>query len=168
MIAVYALIYVPILLFVLGFLYETFISFKRLRGKASHAYVDATWEVTHTFLVFGLVMLLMLYTQAIDQLADVLFLPAFLAAIALGARGACYIYIFYVRKGKKITWVDHIFAWSHVAAALLLVTAVLRFSWYLISENPPANEQFVTPFLVGLVFIFGLCVLPLLKIYSSR
>lgn len=168
MIAIYALIYVPILLFVLGFLYETYLSFKRLNSKSNHAYVDATWEVTHTLLVFGLVMLLMLYTQAIDKLSDVLFLPAFLAAIALGVRGASYIYIFYVKKSKNISLVDHVFAWSHIAAALLLVFAVVRFSWYLFTENPPVNDQFVAPFLVGLVFIFGLCALPLLKLYSSK
>ena len=54
------LIYVPIVLFVVAFLYETWLSFRRLRPAAARkqrsGYVDATWEITHTLLVFAVVM----------------------------------------------------------------------------------------------------------------
>jgi cytochrome bd-type quinol oxidase subunit 2 len=167
----YILIYVPILLFVIGFLYETYLSFIRLgnprAGKAG--YVAATWEVTHTLLVFGVVMLLMLYTKVIDEIASRIFLATFLAAVALGIRGAAYIYIFYVRKSRARTgWVDWLFACSHVAAAGLLVVVVVQASWYLLRENPPLNEQFIGPFLPGLFLVLMLCAVPLTQLYRSK
>ena len=77
MTGVYLLIYVPILLFVLAFLYETYLSFARLfnKSKGRGGYVEATWEVTHTLLVFGVVMMLMLYTGVIDKISDAIFIP---------------------------------------------------------------------------------------------
>lgn len=171
MIWVYLLIYVPVLLFVLGFLYETYLSFARLLNPKAgrYGYVDATWEVTHTLLVFAVVMLLMFYTQVLDVLADKIFLSTFLAAVALGLRGAAYIYIFFIRDRKaKTGLVDWIFAVSHVVAAGLLVATVGLASWYIVTENPPVNDQFIAPFIPGLVLVLALCALPLLRLYREK
>ncbi len=167
----YVLIYLPILLFVVAFLYETYLSFVRLKSqKAGKAgYVDVTWEVTHTLLVFGVVMLLMLHTKSIDDLAAAIFTATFWAAVALGIRGAVYIYIFYVRKrGVKTGWIDWVFALSHVVAAGLLVLVVLQATLYLIEARPPMNEQFIAPFLPGLLLVLALTALPLAKIYIGK
>lgn len=170
MTGVYLLIYVPILLFVLAFLYETYLSFARLfnKSKGRGGYVEATWEVTHTLLVFGVVMMLMLYTGVIDKISDAIFIPTFLAATALAIRGICYIYVFYVSDGKRRTWVDWLFAISHVVAALLLVVVVALFTWFLYTTNPAANTQFVAPFSVGLVVILAVTALPLTYLYLGR
>lgn len=170
MVGVYLLIYVPILLFVLAFLYETYLSFARLfnKTKGRKGYVEATWEVTHTLLVFGVVMMLMLFTGVIDKISDAIFVPTFLAAVALGLRGICYIYLFYISESKKRTWVDWLFAISHVVAALLLVVVVALFTWFLYSTNPAANTQFVAPFTIGLVFLLAVIGLPLTYLYLGR
>ncbi len=49
----YVLFLAPVLLFVAAFLYETWLSFMRLKNpkKGRTSYLAATWEVTHTLLV---------------------------------------------------------------------------------------------------------------------
>lgn len=168
MLAAYLLIYIPVGLFVVAFLYETLLSFRRLKDvkRGRGGYVDATWEVTHTLLIFGVVMLFMLFTKAIDQLASAVFLSTLLAGLALATRAFFYIYIFYVRSPKaRLGFADWAFALSHVAAALLLVVTVIQATWFLMTAQPPLNSQFVAPFMFGLVFVVGACIVPMLTIY---
>lgn len=167
MLNVYLLIYVPIILFVLAFLYETYLSVVRLfTRKDQHSYVDSTWEITHTILVFGVVMMLMLFTRNIDELANVLFWPAFLAITFLMIRGATYIQIFYIRKNSKHrNWVDWTFMLSHFAAAVTLVWAVLAFTLLAIGGTLHANIQFVPAFLVGLAAILAVVIGPITYLY---
>ncbi len=169
MIATYILFLTPVLLFVLAFLYETYMSFARLYSKKIRtAYLKSTWEFTHTLLVFAVVMLIMLCTQALDKLADRLFLSTFLAAVALGLRAALYIYIFYVQKKPTRSLLDWIFAWSHVVAALLLVVTVLKAVWFLHSENPTINTQFLPYFLPGLALVLAATCIPIISIYRTK
>lgn len=169
MIAVYALILTPILLFVLAFLYETYLSIARLYGRSSRFdYVNATWEVTNTLLVFGVVMLLMLFTKSLDVLASALFLSTMLAGGALMLRAVCYIYIFYVRTSKKQGLIDWVFALSHVLAAGLLVVTVIKALWVLFTKHPEANQQFLPYFWPGLIFVLAICAVPILKLYRTK
>ncbi len=170
MIAVYALIYVPILLFVIAFLYETYLSIIRLNGKNNgSSYVDATWETTHTILVFGVVMMIMLFTRNLDVIASYLFLPAFTAISFLFLRGICYLQIFYTRQtSSKQSLVDWIFMLSHLGAAVSLVWAVVAFSYVLLSKDVVANTQFIPAFLVGLVIILSIVILPLTYLYLGK
>lgn len=165
----YVLIYTPIVLFVVAFLYETLLSFMRLKRGPSKdtGYVDATWEVTHTLLVFGVVMILMLFTKRIDEIADLIFLPTFLAATALAVRGACYLQIFYIRQKRVINWIDWVFALSHVVAAGFLVIVVAQVTWFLFTKHPEANLQFVPAFIPGLLLVLAVCALPIAMLYRS-
>lgn len=167
------LIYVPIVLFVVAFLYETWLSFRRLRPAAARkqrsGYVDATWEITHTLLVFAVVMFLMLYTQAIDELAAIIYWPTFAASLALGLRAMCYLYIFYVRRDQtRRGAVDWVFALSHVVAAALLVTVVLQVSWFILTSGAPVNTQFIPVFLPGLALVVAVSALPVWVLYRQR
>lgn len=170
MVAALILFLIPTLLFVLAFLYETYLSFRRLQNpKAGKSgYLSATWEVTHTLLVFAVVMLIMMYTQAIEGLSSAIFTATFLAAVALGLRAFFYIYIFYVRTGTKTTWIDWAFALTHVVAALLLVVVVLQAVWYVVKNNPPVNSQFLPYFIPGLVVVLLLCIVPILTLYKTK
>lgn len=170
MIAALILFLVPTLLFVVGFLYETFLSFKRLRNPKAgkDGYVNATWEVTHTLLVFAIVMLLMMFTKHLDDLAAVMFVSTFIALFALAIRAMCYIYIFYVRSAQKTSWVDWTFALSHIAAAGALVITVIRSLLYLYQNNPPANTQFLPFFIPGLIVVLAVCIVPMVVLYSAR
>lgn len=168
MIGAYLLIYIPILLFVLAFLYETYLSFARLFKKTSLSYTDATWEVTNTLLVFGVVMLMMLFTQDIDRLGAAIFLPTLSAGFALLVRGSLYIYVFYIKQSKKIGLLDWLFALSHVVAALLLVLTVILASIFLLTQNPTANLEFIPYFIPGLVVVVAISLFPLVRMYRTR
>lgn len=169
MVAALILFLIPTLLFVIAFLYETYLSIRRLFGKPGRSnYLSATWEVSHTLLVFAVVMLIMLFTQVLDDLASAIFMSTFLAAAALAIRAACYLYIFYVRRVSKITLVDWVFAFSHLAAAVLLVITVLQALWFLYTTNPPVNSQFLPYFLPGLALVLLVCALPVVVLYRTK
>lgn len=171
MIAALLLFLIPTVLFVLAFLYETYLSFRRIlqpRRPGKTGYLSATWEITHTLLVFAVVMLVMLFTHTLDGLANAIFTSTLLAAAVLTIRAATYIHIFYVRRTKKINWVDWLFASSHVVAALLLVITVLKALWFLHTNNPPVNTQFIPYFIPGLLVVLAICALPLTMLYTKR
>lgn len=170
MIAALILFIVPVLLFVLAFLYETYVSFRRLAGRSNdrRAYLSATWEITHTLLVFAVVMLIMLFTQQLDQLASAIFVPTFLAAAILAIRAVCYVYIFYVRSTPRINWIDWLFAVTHVLAAALLVVVVLKAVWFILTEEPTVNSQFIPYFLPGLALVMAVCAVPIIFLYQTR
>lgn len=165
----YLLFIIPLVLFVVAFLYETLLSFLRLRNPKSgrEGYVHATWEVTHTLLIFAVVVMLMMFTKSIDGLAAAIFTTTMLAAVALSIRSCCYIYIFYVRKTNKQGLVDWLFAFSHVAAALFLVLTVIKALFYLYQNNPQANTQFIPAFIPGLVFVLLICIMPIVCLYLA-
>lgn len=161
---------VPTLLFVLAFLYETYLSFRRL-GKNHRKrlnYLGATWEVTHTLLVFAVVMLIMLFTHSLDQLSAAIFTSTFIAAAALAVRAALYIYIFYARRKNVTTWVDWLFAFSHVVAALFLVLTVGQALWFIYQNNPTVNTQFYPYFFPGLAVVLLICFVPIIMLYKTR
>jgi hypothetical protein len=171
MIAAYILIFTPILLFILAFLYETRLSIIRLKSGVhsnNHSYVDATWEVTNTLLIFGIVMLLMLFTRSIDVIASAVFTSTLLAGGALLARAVCYIYIFYVQKIPKIGIADYIFALSHLLAAGLLVITAVKATLILFTKHPEANLQFLPYFWPGLILVLAICIVPALKLYRTK
>lgn len=162
---------IPVLLFVIAFLYETYLSFRRInKPKAGKSgYVSATWEVTHTLLVAAVVMLVMMFTSSLDELSSAIFVATFLAAVVLGVRAILYIYIFYVRDHKKKpNYVDWLFAISHVCAAILLVIVVLQALWFLYQNNPPANTQFLPYFIPGIIVIILITLLPIFVIYKTK
>ncbi|HSX07551.1 MAG TPA: hypothetical protein VLG11_01525 [Candidatus Saccharimonadales bacterium] len=161
---------VPTLLFVLAFLYETYLSFTRLgKKRPSRAnYLSATWEVTHTLLVFAVVMLIMLFTHSLDKLSAAIFTSTFFAVAALAVRAAAYLYIFYGRQSKKISWIDWVFAGSHVVAAALLVITVVKAVWFIYQNHPLVNSQFFPYFIPGLIGVLLICIVPITMLYRTR
>lgn len=161
---------VPVLLFVVAFLYETYLSFRRLSNPrvGKKGYLSATWEVTHTLLVFAVVMLIMLFTKSLDDLAAAIFTSTFWAALVLAYRAIAYTYIFYGRKSTKTSWIDWSFAFSHLIAALLLVVTVLKALWFILKNKPEVNTQFIPVFIPGLILVIGLCLLPALTLYKTK
>lgn len=171
MISALLLFLVPVVLFVIAFLYETYLSFRRLKNPRAgkSGYLSATWEITHTLLVAAVVMLVMMFTKSIDELSAAIFTATFLAAVALGVRAVLYIYIFYVRDGKpKTNWIDWTFAFTHVIAAGLLVVVVLQALWFLYQNNPVPNTQFLPYFIPGMIFVLLVTLFPILFLYKTK
>lgn len=114
-------------------------------------------------------MLVMTFTQDITELAQTLYISAFIAAIALGLRAVCYMYIFYVRDGNKQPGaIDWAFALTHVAAAIFLVATVVKALLFIWQNNPTPNEQFFPVFIPGLLLVVGLCVFPMIVLYKAK
>lgn len=167
----YIVFIVSIGLFVVAFLYETWLSLRRLARPQSgrEGYVSATWEVTHTLLVFALITLLMTFTQDLVNLASSIFWPAFIAAIALGLRAVVYLYIWYVRRSAvRRNWVDWIFAVSHLVAAVFLVLTAAKALWFISRYHPVANTQFLPIFIPGLVLTAAVCIIPAIVLYRTK
>jgi cytochrome bd-type quinol oxidase subunit 2 len=167
----YVLFLTPLVLFVSAFLYETWLSFARLKNpkKGRAGYVTATWEVTHTLLVFTVVMLLMTFTQSLTALASALYWSTFVAAVFLGLRAVAYLYIFYVRRDTKtVNAIDWFFAATHVGAALFLVITVLQALVFIWTKHPVANTEFFPAFVPGLVLVLALCAVPLATLYRTK
>ena len=161
---------IPILLFVICFLYETYLSIIRLKKPESgkSGYLSATWEVTHTLLIFALIMLFMMFTQNIDGLASAIFTCAFIAALALIVRAIIYLYIFYVRKKNTINLLDWAFMLCHIIAAVFLVATVIKALLYIYKNNPPVNSQFIPYMLPGLIATIVICIVPIAMLYSTK
>ena len=161
---------VPTGLYVAAFLYETYLSFARLDGRSAMktSYVHATWEVTHTLLIFALIVLFMLHTSTIDKIAEQIFVPALLAGAALAVRSVLYTYLFYARVHKGTDWSDVSFALSHVVSALFLVITAIKASDLLFNAGMPVNEQFLPWFVPGLVFVILICIVPITIIYKIK
>ena len=171
MAAFYTVFLVSIVLFLAAFLYETWLSFRRLAKPKTgrEGYVSATWEVTHTLLVFALITLLMTFTQDLVNLASSIFWPAFLAAIALGLRAVVYLYIFYVRRSAvHRNLVDWIFALSHLVAAVFLVLTAAKALWFIGQYHPVANTQFLPVFIPGLILTMAVCIIPAIVLYRTK
>lgn len=167
----YIVFLVPLILYVCAFLYETWLSFARLRSgnKGRGSYVAATWEITHTLLVFVVVTLMMTFTRDIVDLGNAIFWPTFIAAIALGLRAIAYLYIFYIRPtGKGTGWTDWGFALSHLVAAVFLVIAMAKALWFIWQNNPTPNTEFYPVFIPGLILVVAICALPMIVLYRSK
>lgn len=170
MLAALILFLTPVLLFVVAFLYETWLSFRRLQKPdvGRGGYLSATWEVTHTLLVAAVVMLVMMFTSSIDKLAAAIFVSTFAAATALGVRAVLYVYIFYVRESRRTSWPDWLFFVSHLAAAVLLVITVIQALVFLFQNHPAANNQFLPYFIPGMIVVLAVCAVPLLTLYKTK
>lgn len=167
-----ALFIIPLVFYVVAFLYETYLSLVRLgasKQKNNSNYVSATWEITHTLLVFSLVMLLMLHTNEINELASMLFVPAFLAGFALTMRAFFYVYVFYVREpAKRVGIGDWLFAASHVLAVIGLVATAFQALKFISVDGRMVNDQFLPIFVPGLVLIMALCAGPIFVVYKNK
>jgi hypothetical protein len=63
-----------------------------------------------------------------------------------------FIY-FNVRRSIKTSPVDYGFALTHVVAAVFLVITAVKAAWFMFTEHPEANTQFLPYFIPGLVLV---------------
>ncbi len=172
-ILLYSLILVPLLFYVAVFSYETYLSIERISSKKlkrGEAFVSATWEVTHTILVYAFVIFFVSHADLLPVIATTIFLPVVILMIALIARGTLYLYLFYgdIRISKIGKLWHRLFALTHIinlAAALWLTIAV---TYEIITRHFVASTDNVGLIALGLIPISLLCAVPLYKLYKTR
>lgn len=171
-ILLYSLILIPLFFYVAVFSYETYLSIKRISNKKlkrGEAFVSATWEVTHTILVYAFVIFFVSHADLLPAIATTIFLPVIILMIALIARGTLYLYLFYGNtKISKIGKLWHgLFAITHLvnlAAALWLTIAV---AYEIITRHFIASTENIGLIALGLIPIGLLCAVPLYTLYRT-
>lgn len=64
----------PLVLFLAGFITETYLAFKRLRDPSlTGTYLDFTWELTHTLLVVSVAIFVGLFSQNLVEIAKAVY-----------------------------------------------------------------------------------------------
>lgn len=166
----YAVVLGVLAIYLLAFGYETVLSFWRLRrtpnGRAG--YVDATWEVTHTLIVYVFTLFMITYSSALPDLAPSLFWPVLLTGVFLLTRAGLYLYIFYIRPAKRrVGLADYGFALSHLLILVGLLIAFVVAVSHIIQLNATPNLAYFGPLLPGLAVTLLVSVWPLWRLYRQ-
>jgi ABC-type sulfate transport system permease subunit len=164
---------VPLLIYLPLFLYESWCSIARLhnvkRGKTG--YVDATWEITHTFLIIGVVNFIWLYSAAMIDIAHAVYWGLLTAGAWFIVRGTLYIYLFYGKNANQqshVSILDWLFAISHLAIVAGLLYTIIQAAKVLLTNSYPVNIQFIPFMWPGLLLLIVLGTIPLLKLYRTK
>lgn len=154
--------------YLLAFSYETILSWRRLRRPAAGraGYVDVTWEITHTLLVFAFTLFMITYSQALPEIAPTIFLPVLLSGVTLGLRAALYLYIFYIRSPRHRSGLaDYLFALTHLLIIGSIVTSVIAGIMKIQSLGASPNLAYFGSLLPGLFVTLIICSWPLWRLY---
>ena len=172
MIAVWAYVLTPLVLFLAAFTVEAYMSFRRLTVvKPDSPYILHTWETSHTFLVVSVACFVAFFSNNLRELADAAFYGLFLAALFAGVRAVTYLYIFYIRDPAKRTtrnWVDWAYAICHVGMAAGVVLLLVQLLPVLLDTDLQANTQFLPWMWPGLLLVLIICLMPLVSLYLNK
>ena len=159
---------IPIIIYVILFSYETYLSFLKAISKSHRRnYVEVTWEMTHTLLIIGLILFFVFYSSNLDQIAKTLFSAAFIAGSFLVIRGILYTYIFYVNKkeSKTLNWSFFI---SHVGSLAFLTLVVIKAVQFVVNNHPIANSNLLPYFIPGEIITLALILGPMYFMYRIK
>lgn len=172
--AAYTVVLIPLVAYILAFGYETILSLLRLSKKYQRrhryqGYAHATWEITHTLLIFSFTAFFVLFSPLVVKLAEHAYLPLFATGVLFAVRGVLYLYLFYVvTDDKPRPFWDWLFALTHLGLLTTLLWAI-AVVWGIIAANP------VTPLtdMVWLVappvaLVLAVSFIPLLRLYFTR
>lgn len=162
---------IPLIIYVPMFGYETYIAFRRI-GKPldkGGAYLHATWESTHTFLILSVNYFMWLYSSAIVVVGQAVFVPLLIFGLTFILRAVLYTYLFYIHRSSQATpELDTIFALLHVvmvatlASVVVIVTPILQSGLYQPNELLPA---LLWP---GIILTIPLISVPLYFLYRTK
>jgi hypothetical protein len=172
LVIIWLFILVPLALFLAAYLLETYVSFRRLSNpKKGPDYLASTWEITHTLLVVSVALFVGFFSGNLIEIAYVAFYPLFLASVFVGIRTLAYIYLFMIRGREQQStrsWIDTVFAWSHVGVIVSLLYLLAVLIPKLFSIEIEANTQFIPWMIPGAFLITALCVAPIMSLYRSK
>ncbi len=162
---------IPLIAYVPMFGYETYIAFRRIgkpRDKGG-AYLHATWESTHTFLILSVNYFMWLYSSAIVAVGHAVFLPLLVFGLAFIARSILYIYLFYIKSTNRPTpGLDALFALMHVIIAVCLLYATVQTLNILMTGNYQPNDLLPTLLWPGIILTVPLISVPLYFLYKTK
>ena len=162
---------IPLIAYVPMFGYETYIAFRRIgkpRDKGG-AYLHATWESTHTFLILSVNYFMWLYSSAIVAVGHAVFLPLLVFGLAFITRSILYIYLFYIKSTNRPTpGLDALFALMHVIIAVCLLYTIVQTLNILMTGNYQPNDLLPTLLWPGIILTVPLISVPLYFLYKTK
>jgi cytochrome bd-type quinol oxidase subunit 2 len=160
---------IPVFFYVILFIYETYLAYRKaVRKDHKRNYVEVTWEMTHTLLIIGLILLFNYYSRSLSSLATAIFAPAFLAGLFIFIRGTLYTYIFYVSKKAYSKFIDWLFFIVHVLALVFLAITVVKVIKFVIANHPVSNNNFLPYFIPGEILTLALILGPMIYLYRIK
>jgi len=166
MFIVVTIIILPLVLYLGLFGIEVTWSVRRLFRPLSSRYFDATWEITHTLLIFAVNAFLWLYSTIVVTVAYEVAPFLLCAVVAFMLRTVFYLTEQYVKaQQKRIMEIG--FAISSVVA-LIFVVAVVGVAVATIGNDLPQPNTHVLPYVwPGLIFSIACCALPVWRLYRT-
>lgn len=168
----YTLILLPIAGWVAAFGYETWIALGRSETggdfKKGDAYVHASWEITHTLLVYAFTVFLISFADSLSILDRALFLPVCAFMIALMIRGCIYLYLFY---GEDIKWPQlwyNLFAITHIASLVAILSGALNVAFLIMTFSLTPSTDHLPIVTIGFVLTAIVCAVPIWAAYRHR
>lgn len=164
----YGLLAVLLVLYAIGFLYETVMSFRRLASRKREIYPVLSWEVIHTTLVITFATFMITHGPMLEQLAPLIMIPFMIAMLGFFIRSVCQLIIFFGRTDpRRHTWIDQLFALSHIIILLPFLYAVTVASWYLMTHQRTVLTDMLGWFVPGLLVGICLNLLPIISIFRG-
>lgn len=168
----YALILLPITGWVIAFGYETWLALGRSEGgdySVGTAYMHASWEITHTLLVYGFTVFVVSHADSLDILDRTLFIPVCVFMMSLLVRGCLYLYLFYGPQTIKHPELYHsVLAASYVVSMVSVlcgfILTIINIQLY--SLTPSTENMPIIGF--GFVLTSVLCFLPIRAAYTYK
>lgn len=161
----------PLVLYIPMFLFETYIAFRRI-GKPldrGGAYLHATWESTHTFLILSINYFIWLYSAAVVVVGRAVFLPLLIFGLAFIVRAIIYMQLFYIKSSKMPSlFVDRLFAITHVVIAICLGYVVVKTLSIMQNGDYEPNHTILSLLYPGLVLMIPLVSVPLYFLYRTK
>lgn len=163
----YLLLLALLALYALGYLYETLMSFARLRNTKRELFPNASWEIIHTTLVIAFATFMITHGPMLPELAPLIMVPFMIALLGFFLRASCQLIIFFGREdSRKHTWVDWVFAFSHLVILIPFLYAVVTTTVYLMTHPLNILTDMFSWFLPGLILGIAINLVPIL--YALR
>lgn len=166
----YILIITPIVAWLVAFGYETWLAMGRAQDgdlAFGKLHTDASWEITHTLLVYAFTVFLISHAEALVVLDAVIFLPVCVFIVSLIARGCLYLYIAYSDPVRSPRIMSNLLALSYLISLGSIISGAIgvALNLRLYQFTPDTSNLAVVTF--GLVLTSIFCAVPIWAAYRT-
>lgn len=164
--ALYALILVPIVIYLVFSVIEIWITYLIAVHKHSRSllFVQASTEITHTLLVFAYAQFMITFSELLARIGGQLWWPVALLMVCILLRGSMYLLLFYRQHPPR--WMYGVLLATYLMGVIALVWGLAVIIPAIINQNfvPETSSM-------GLVLGFGApallaVIVPLIAVYS--
>lgn len=168
----YGLILAPIAIWLATFGRETWLALGQSETAGQSAdkpanivYTHASWEITHTMLVYAFTVFVISHADSLEILDRELFLPICVFMISLMLRGCLFLYVSYAETVKRPVLYYSLLSLSYLVSLVsVLVGFVLTVTNILLYNIQPSTDN-LPIVAVGFVLTAGLCAIPIWTAY---